>query len=560
MQPVLNVGSSFIVNFKLDETVDVLLVLRTPWTDEKTLRSHLSRLIITLEAQIVNSNAPGRDSPPATETIFTGQVKDADDPFIVVDEEDSEGEDSEEKEAGQQLYAVWKLPVFLTRPRIRLHQPSAVFSASASLKPEVSVELNSRSNNGYLPSGVPSGINLLESFAADRDLNGVRPRLSALRVSRVAPVTQQRDLMRHIRALQHLEVDVFPVVHTRIRFSRPNTAPSSSAVIALLEIDFTSHFDCEVILEKIALSIPDSNIESLNDEAGMELPLSCVSHDHITFIYHITPREMDVTPKNPTRDLEISIMATAQVVPNVCTPKLSMKWTTNLDFTTPVNPGFGPPSTGTGIQRAHRPSQLSISNQAVHPLISPSVTRPDALPALEASTNQVETALPELGITMTFSGPSAPVYPGDVFSWTVFVVNRTTDKNARPARKLALVAVPKRRRNEIRMMRPPSTGSRRRGEKEIADAVMDENVLHAMQKNSVVDSTDLVCLSADTRIGPLAPGACHVVELQFLALHEGIASLEAIRVVDLGSQEHVDIRELPTVIVEPAPVPTPATE
>jgi hypothetical protein len=34
-------------------------------------------------------------------------------------------------------------------------------------------------------------------------------------------------------------------------------------------------------------------------------------------------------------------------------------------------------------------------------------------------------------------------------------------------------------------------------------------------------------LSADTRVGPLAPGACHVVELQFLALQEGVVGLEA---------------------------------
>ena len=73
-----------------------------------------------------------------------------------------------------------------------------------------------------------------------------------------------------------------------------------------------------------------------------------------------------------------------------------------------------------------------------------------------------------------------------------------------------------------------------------------------MQKSSVVDTIDVVCLSSDTRVGPLAPGACHVVELQVLALREGVVAVDAIRVVDLGSQEHVDIRDLPTMVVEPA--------
>ncbi|KAJ2970428.1 hypothetical protein NQ176_g8192 [Zarea fungicola] len=100
-------------------------------------------------------------------------------------------------------------------------------------------------------------------------------------------------------------------------------------------------------------------------------------------------------------------------------------------------------------------------------------------------------------------------------------------------------------------MRPPSTASRRHGEKEISAAVVDDNVLHALQKSAALDGSDLVCLSADTRVGPLGPGACHVVELQFLALRPGVAGIEAIRVIDLGSQEHVDIRDLPTTIIEP---------
>jgi hypothetical protein len=204
------------------------------------------------------------------------------------------------------------------------------------------------------------------------------------------------------------------------------------------------------------------------------------------------------------------------------------------------------------IQRSHRPSQLSIGG-GDSSLIAPSISRPDSLPALEAATTRTETTIPDLGITMTFSAPPGPIYPGDVFSWTVYVVNRSTEKaTATPPRKLALLAIPKRRRNELRIMRPPSTSSglRKGGDgTKIADAVLDENIVYAMQRNSLVDSTDISCLSADTRIGPLAPGACHVAELKFLALKEGVLGIEAVRVIDLGSQEHVDVRELPMIMV-----------
>ena len=527
--------------------------------EERAFRSQLNRLVLNVEAQSVNGSVSGRSSPPASDTIFTGTVQDVGDPFILVDEEES---DSDE-EASQYVYAVWKMPVFLARPRIRLQSPSVVFTASAGLKPEVQADLVS-GGRGYLPSSIPSGFNLLESFSNDPALDGVKPRLSALRVSRVAPLTRHQDLTQHLRALPQLQLKIHPVIHTRVRFSRPHTTPATPAIIAILEIDFTPYFDCEVSLDKIQLSVPDANIHYLSNDT-MQLPVSCVAHDHLTFLYHIVPLEAHTTG---TRDLTISISATAQLTPKTCTPTMVMAWTATADFTTPVNPGFGP-SPGTGsIQRAHRPSQLSISSiggsQAVMPLKSPSVTQPDALPALVASTTRPDTSLQDLGITMSFAGPTDTVRVGDTFSWAVHVVNRSTEQAGRPPRKFAIVAVPRRRRNEMRAGRPLSSSSRRRPgstgsallagspDKDVADAVLDENVLHAMQKSSVVSTTDVVCLSADTRVGPLPPGACHVVDLQFLALKEGLVGIEAVRVVDLMTQEHVDIRDLPTMLVEPA--------
>ncbi|PTB46816.1 uncharacterized protein TrAFT101_003743 [Trichoderma asperellum] len=541
-----------------DETVDVLLVLKTPWLPRKELDYHLSRISISLEAQVANSSLPGRESPSASESIFSGRLQETKNPFIIEEEikyeSGAEEEEEEEEEPPRHVYAMWKMPVLLLRPRMRLHSPSVVFSASASLDPDLWTEPIAP-DVGYLTSGMPSGLNLLESFSSDSALNGVKPRLSALRVSRVAPVTRQQDFMTRLRTLPQLSIRIFPVLHTRIRFSRPSTIPLSPTIVALLEIDFTSHFNCEALLNNIRLSTPSGTVENLNDAAGLSLPLSCVSHDHITFLYHIKPKQTEANiPRDTSANLEISISAAVHVVPGICTPSLSMSWTTAIDFSLPVNPSFGTASES-GIQRSHRPTQLSIGSvaQAINHLKSPSAIRPDALPSLEASTNRTEAVVPDLGITMSFTAPSHPVHPGDIFSWTVYVVNRTSSERGanRPPRKLALVAVPKRRRNEVRPIRPLSSSGRRRGEKEIADAVLDENVLHALQKSAVVESTELICLSADTRVGPVAPGACHVTELQFLALREGIVGLEAIRVVDLGSQEHVDIRDLPTMIVEP---------
>jgi hypothetical protein len=566
-----------------DETVDLYFILRTPYADDQTLRAHLGRLVITLDAHILNGTAPDRDGPPASELIYNGEVEDVEDAFLVADESQEEGQ--------RHVYAIWKLPVFLSRPRIRLQMPSVVFSGVANFNMNSGVSSHlSRLGGGYMQSCMPSGMNLLEPFATDPLLGGVKPQLSAQRVSKVAPLTQPNDALHRISGLQTLKLKIYPVLHTRVRFSRPNTTPPSAAMIALLEVDFTPYFDCEVALDKLTLDVTDGTVEDLNSQDGMRLPLSCVAHDHLTFLYKLAPQQRDIVSRNLARDLIITIEVLVLVRPeneqNACTPRLTMTWTTSLDFTPPVNPGFGQPKT-TPIQRSHRPSQLSISGGVdSQPLVSPSVIRPDALPSLEAATARpLESALPDFGITMTFTGPSKPVLLGEEFTWTVFIVNRSRPDmpgahtssstpsiihhpaaaaaGSATARKLMLVPIPRRRRNELRVIRPPSTaiaitttaptggGPAAAGPKRdplIADAVLDESVVHAMQRNSVVDAAELVCLSADLRVGPLAPNACAVVDLRFLALRAGVVGLEAVRVVDLGSQEHVDVRELPLVV------------
>ncbi|RDA90355.1 hypothetical protein CP533_3375 [Ophiocordyceps camponoti-saundersi (nom. inval.)] len=563
-------------SFLFDETVDVLLLLKTPWLPDDELKSQLRRLTISLEARIVNSSVPGRDSVPAEETIYSGKVPDVSKTLVTIVDHYQDG--SDEVKGGRYVYVIWKQSVFLARPRVRPLSPSVIFSASASVGPRLKSEPDAQGDVGYLPSGLPVSINLLESFSTDAALGDVKPRLSASRVSRVAPMMKrQGDSVTQIRALSQLRLPIFPALHTRIRFSRPNAAPPSPAIVALLEVDFTSHCDSEILLDDINLLTADGTVENLNDEVAMKLPLPCVAHDNVTFLYLIKPHQLNGGgQKTLSGDLHIAINASVQIEPGLCVPQLVMSWHAALDFTMPVNPSFAA-SVETGIQRSHRPSQLSIgSSSNIHtnnnnnatapstatPFATPFValaSQPDSLPAMEppataTTTATTTTPVQDLGITMSFAGPSEPIRPGEVFLWTVHVVNRSeAGTTSRPPRKLALVAIPRRRRNDaVRPLRPPSTASRRRGEAEVADAVVDENVLHAMQRSASVDVADVVCLSPDIRVGPLGPGACHVVEMQFLALREGVVGVEAIRVVDVNSQEHVDIRDLPTIIVEPA--------
>ncbi|KAI0543063.1 TRAPP trafficking subunit Trs65-domain-containing protein [Xylaria digitata] len=539
-----------------DESVDIVLVLRIPSLEDDNLQATINSLTISIEAQILNGNASDRESSPASEVIYNGTLVGSQDPPIILHRSLDHDEDDDGDSEGY-TYLAWRKSVFLGRPRMRLQSPSAIFVATASSR-STPGPLSDEPQHDYMASGTASTLNLLESFGSDPALDGIKPRLSALRVSRVAPLTQQDSgLVRPIKSSSKLSLRIYPAIHSRIRFTRPNTTPATAAVIAMLEVDFTPFFDCEIILNDITLSIPDATVEDLTAQASLSLPLSCVSHDHVTFIYRIIPIDTDIASHNLMRDLNIAISATALVNPHT-KPQLSLAWTTAVDFTVPVNPGYG--SIMQPIQRAHRPSQLSIGGESTTSLTAPSVSRPDALPSLEASTTQTETSVQELGITVTFSAPSPThkIFVGNEFSWEVFVVNQSRNQST-AARKLTMVVVPRRRRNESRVTRPPSMSRALDGphrhskplhDRDVAEAVLDDNVIHAIQTSSVVDDAELICLSADVRIGPLAPGTCHAAELKFLALKEGIVGVDAVRVIDLGNNEHVDIRQLPSVTVE----------
>ncbi|KAI1817786.1 TRAPP trafficking subunit Trs65-domain-containing protein [Poronia punctata] len=539
-----------------DESVHVILVLKIPYIEDDAVQAaFLKSLVITLDAQIVNGSTPDRDSSPASEVIYSDTLDGSQDPIVVIRR--SPGQDEADGSESGGGIAVWRTSVFLNRPRMRLQTPSVVFVATAGSR-STSGQLSGGLRTGYMQSGVPSSLNLLEAFASDPALNGIQPRLSALRVSRVAPNTQQvKQFIRPIDSLSRLSLRIYPVAHSRIRFTHPNTVLPSAARIAMLEIDFTPFFECEIILDEISLAMDGATVEDLTKYAGVSPPLSCVAHDHVTFLYRIAPiDDADAGSQSSVRDLDIAILARA-LVDSHTTPLLKMAWTAAVDFTVPVNPGYG--STTQPIQRAHRPSQLSIGGESAISLIAPSVARPDALPSLEASTTQTETPVQSLGITVTFTAPPPrhQILVGDTFSWDVLVANQSQKQSATP-RKLAMVVIPKRRRNESRVTRPPSTSplpdqstpaTTPKGI-DVAEATLDDNVVYAMQSSSIVDDAELMCLSADVRIGPLAPGTCHATELKFLALKEGIVSIDAVRIIDLASNEHVDMKYLPTMAVE----------
>lgn len=524
------------------------VILQTPHFDERAVQPYLDRLVLTLDARVVNAPSEAQVGQPGHETIYSGSNDQLQNPPVIIS---SPGKDDE-----RGLLVLWKFPVVLARPgRLRLQSPSVVFSLAANLKTAEQLKAKIRQSE-YLASQMPSGINLLESFNSDPVLGSVKPRLSALRVSHVKPASPgERDSLRPLKITPPRSLRILPAFQIRARYARPDSTPNSTSLIASLDIEVTPWAGTSLTLSFVDFNLPDATAEDLNDELGFSFPMHCLPKDDLTLLYRLSRSPLERS-SSPHKSLTIHITATV-LVSAACHPQISMTWSSTVDFTPPLSPGFSTPPTA--IQRDHRPAQLSISSNhdplnGATPLAA---SRPDdALPSIEFTTkHQRSPSVPDFGVTMTFAAPATTIRPGDMFAWTVFVVNRS-----KHPRKLALLPIARRKPSSAQgrapTNRPLSTSYNRRSRDgvrvDVADAVLDDNVLHASQKSAAMDAVDVVCYSTDVRVGPLAPSACQTTELRFMALGTGILGLEAVRVVDLGTQEHVDIKDLPSIVVAEA--------
>ncbi|OJD18851.1 hypothetical protein AJ78_01184 [Emergomyces pasteurianus Ep9510] len=531
-----------------DELLPVYVALRLTNCSEHALKTHLPRLTVLLEAYAVNGAAgdDGEDeSPqqPARDLIFSGTVSDDEDPLVVVNEVD------DEEDVVNHVYVIWKLDTFLNRPRVRLQHPSVVFSASATLSP-VNKE-SEESEDAYLPTGVPGSVNIFQSLVENtsQGQSNPPPFLPASRLLRVVPVAREEESSHRVQQETQQPLRIIPIASARIRYSRLNPTSRKPTTIANLDFEVTPYTNFDVILQKTELTLFGGQVESLTNSNGYSLPVTCRPRDDMTFVYKLTPEHGMEAASSTTATvyvLDISLGATI-CVSEECRPRISMQWRTNVDFSLLLNPSFSGPSQV--LQQNNRPASLPItpsqSGGGDGGGTPTSLTTNGGALATNRRSAYVSTA--DIGVTISFSGPSS-VEVGKPFHWDVFIVNRS-----QKPKKFAMAAVPRRKRADARSSRHitrPSSSSVSSGRKDeqIAEAVTDENIVYAMQKNAIPYDTELICLSTDIRVGPLLPGTCHSTELKLLPLSAGVLHVEAVRLVDLNTNEATDIRDLPDII------------
>lgn len=340
----------------------------------------------------------------------------------------------------------------------------------------------------YLPSTVPASTNVLQALSTDPSLKSVAPYLPASRLLRVVPATQKEAPVYNIWQQSQNSTRIVPAASARIRCSRLNTFSSRPTTIASLDLEATPFLGCDIIFDKADVILYDGQAEALFKDPELQPPIRLRPRDDVTLMYKLIPEygpESYFSTTALVSVLDISLEGVIKLSDD-CQPRISMQWRTNVDFSTPVNPTFGGPSQT--LQRNNRPASLPVT-----PGQSDSPTRT----ANRSSYRERAHSITQGGVTVSFSGP-ATVELGKPFQWDVFIVNRSM-----APRKFAMMAVPRRKRLDPRkhVARPSSSSVSSRKEDHLAEAVTDESIIHALQKNAVGQDAELICLSTDLRIG-----------------------------------------------------------
>ena len=133
---------------------------------------------------------------------------------------------------------------------MRLNSPKVFFAVVASIKPYEGP--SEKLESDYLTNRNVSGVNLLEAYSDSSITGGLRPQLSALRVSRVSPAGHiPRESSRSISHRSKRMFHLFPALNVQLRHSHilPGTDQS---VIASLDIGVTAG---DVVLNHVGLML-----------------------------------------------------------------------------------------------------------------------------------------------------------------------------------------------------------------------------------------------------------------------------------------------------------------
>lgn len=388
----------------------------------------------------------------------------------------------------------------------------------ASLKPVQQVK-SEVLDDEYLPSLAPLSGNLLEAFARDPALRGIKPHLSASRITKVAPAPSvERDLLRPLQNASRLTFRALPALAWRIRYTKSYAPVSDLSIFASFDFEVTGMAGYSLTLNEVELSLSDGRVETCGHILGPDTENIYKSGDQVALLYKLIPNNVskDYTVPMNIHALDVRIRAKV-LLSEECQPEVAIDWRTNVDIAHVLKSKLKVPDHLLGRSAHHR--NLS----SIGPASPSKAPGPDSLPYMEGGHPEVQ-APGDIEVAVTIVGPER-VYVAEPFVWDVFIVNRSDRE-----RRLEFQVIFK----NHGIGKPPDL------------------LLHTSRGLHIgyVDpgSAEQQNRHADPLTSTLAPSACKNTQIELEPFKDGILNVEALRLIDLQTEEYTDIQDLPLIV------------
>ncbi|KAI5236807.1 hypothetical protein E4T43_08357 [Aureobasidium subglaciale] len=509
-----------------EELLPVYLVLRSSLASFQQTLDHLE---IYITAYATQPSPPPRQQPGAAPAPQQPPLKLPLDSITITPDNKPNVIHLPDSEPG--TCAVWKSTLYLRFPPQKLHRPSIHLTASAILKPVEPPALSTDSTQDeYMTSALPTSENLLQSLQHTSQSTSKQPYLPSSRIHKVAPRPSSTiQDTRPLRTSSRL-YPISPALAIKVHLIPEQV----SDMLLCLDVESARHAGYGgVHVDEIKTEGNNLTVESFSAGTGvLNLPVMLQTGDRSTFLYKLARTKDDtgaLSHNNKPSSVTFSIRAVARIS-DTCSAVIHARWYGNVNF---------PPSQPTkrmSVRPQSVASNLALQDINSRPLskrLSSTTARP------LSSTTQADSA----GVTFAFTAPEK-VEEGETFHLDVFVVNRSARR-----KRLAIVAVPKTAKSAQSHHDLRFTDVTRQDSHHTAEAISDDRTIYHMQHQREAQVAEVVCLNADVRVGPLPPGACHNVQLEFLTLSTGLVGLAAVHVVDLDTRETTQITELPDIRV-----------
>ena len=373
------------------------------------------------------------------------------------------------------------------RPKAKIQKLAVYFAISAILKADNGVDAAS-SEALYLPSLKPVPLNLLQPLAADPALAGATLRLStpvSTRAAALAVSPAARGATPLRIGAKHL-FRAAPALLWRLRFTSIPEASVHDFVILSIDFEVTSFANSDVSIDSVDLELFSGRVESL----GTFLPRRCRPGDQITLLFKLSAEKgipMPFASEKLERDLGIQIAATV-LISEDCNASISIKWNTKIDLTS-----ARPQSRSGPVYHLSK----TMADGMLGPRENSRQIDPDSLIMANSSVEPESTTAVAAGVSLTITGPKEVVV-GKQFEWSLFAINRSD-----LIQRLGIVTIPKRRKLENSREAVPANKGVDDPEDEAVnrEAIMSDEDLYLTQRKSLLEPTELICLSPDIRIG-----------------------------------------------------------